>query len=315
MYKQTVNDYFLPSFLKSAPIKIALVAFIYNALAFISYQITVTPDNIAPIYTAAGFALASVLIMGRKTLIGIWIGSVVANLFSFWDTSQMLELPLISTVLSAVLVASGVTLGAALGAYFINLLNKGTYPLKTGWGVIIFLAISVFYSAICSILGVSVISLFGLSAPNHFIFNWTTWWQGDFIGTIILTPFLTSWLYRYHIKIIATSLLEAFALGLVTIFICVLVAFDHADDQYLLIIILLWATFRFRIRGVSIIAALFALLSTIYGSLGYGSFAMTTPEASLTYINSFFGLSTMIALIMAGFYSDYLHKKLDKVNA
>ena len=99
MYKQTVNDYFLPSFLKSAPIKIALVAFIYNALAFISYQITVTPDNIAPIYTAAGFALASVLIMGRKTLIGIWIGSVVANLFSFWDTSQMLELPLISTFL------------------------------------------------------------------------------------------------------------------------------------------------------------------------------------------------------------------------
>jgi hypothetical protein len=87
--------------LKSAPIKIALVAFIYNALAFISYQITVTPDNIAPIYTAAGFALASVLIMGRKTLIGIWIGSVVANLFSFWDTSQMLELPLISTILSA----------------------------------------------------------------------------------------------------------------------------------------------------------------------------------------------------------------------
>ena len=253
--------------------------------------------------------------MGRKTLIGIWIGSVVANLFSFWDTSQMLELPLISTILSAVLVASGVTLGAALGAYFINLLNKGTYPLKTGWGVIIFLAISVFYSAICSLLGVSVISLFGLSVPNHFIFNWTIWWQGDLIGTIILTPFLTSWLYRYHIKIIATSLLEALALGLVTIFICVLVAFDHADDQYLLIIILLWATFRFRIRGVSIIAALFALLSTIYGSLGYGSFAMTTPEASLTYINSFFGLSTMIALIMAGFYSDYLHKKLDKVNA
>ena len=142
MYKQTVNDYFLPSFLKSAPIKITLVTFIYNALAFISYQITVTPDNIAPIYTAAGFALASVLIMGRKTLIGIWIGSVVANMFSFWDTSQMLELPLISTILSAVLVASGVTLGAALGAYFINLLNKGTYPLKTGWGVIIFLVIN-----------------------------------------------------------------------------------------------------------------------------------------------------------------------------
>jgi integral membrane sensor domain MASE1 len=315
MYKQATNDYFLPFFLKLAPVKILLVAFIYNALAFISYQITVTPDNIAPIYPAAGFALASVLIMGRKTLIGIWIGSFVANMFSFWDTCQMLEISLFSTILSAVLVASGVTLGAALGAYCINILNKGAYPLKTGFSVILFLAVSVLYCAICSLLGVAAISLFGLSAPNHFLFNWTIWWQGDLIGTIILTPFLTSWLYRHHIKIIATSLFEAIALGLLTIFICVLVAFDHADDQYLFVIVLLWATFRFRIRGVSILAALFALLSTIYGSLGYGSFAMITPEESLTYINSFFGLSTIIALIMAGFYSDYLHKKIDKVKA
>ncbi|MGL2986537.1 MASE1 domain-containing protein [Flavobacterium sp. RSSA_27] len=315
MYKQATNDYFLPSFLKSTPIKIFIVAFIYNALAFISYQITVTPDNIAPIYPAAGFALASVLIMGRKTLIGIWVGSIVANLFAFWDTCQMLKIALTNTIMTAVLVATGVTLGAALGAYCINILNKGEYPLKTGFSVILFLAVSVFYCAICSLLGVSAISLFGLSDSNQFIFNWTTWWQGDLIGTIILTPFLTSWLYRYHIKIIATSLFEAIALGLATILICVLVAFDHADDQYLLLIVLLWATFRFRIRGVSIIAALFALLSTLYGSLGYGTFAILTPEEALTYINSFFGLSTIIALIMAGFYSDYLHKKLDKAKA
>lgn len=311
MYTQIPNNYYLPSFLKSAPIKIILVAFIYNALAFISYQITVTPDNIAPIYPAAGFALASVLIMGRTSLIGIWIGSVVANLFSFWDTCQMLEIPLTSTISTAVLVASGVTLGAALGAYCIHLLNKGEYPLKTGLSVILFHVVSVFYCAICSLFGVAAISFFGLSAPNHFLFNWTTWWQGDLIGTIILTPFLTSWLYRYHIKIIATSLLEAIILGLATLFICALVAFDHADDQYLFILVLLWATFRFRIRGVSILASLFALISTLYGSLGYGSFAITTPENSLIYLNSFFGLSTIIALIFSGYYSDYLHKKLD----
>lgn len=312
MYKQASKDYYLPQFLKVAPVKIALVAFIYNALAFISYQITVTPETISPIYPAAGFALAAVLIMGRTTLYGVWLGSFVANVFSFWDTSLMLNISFLTTCAASVMVASGVTLGAAIGAYVINSINKGKYPLRTGFSTIIFLAICVFYSAIGSLIGVVTISFFGLSAPNFFLTNWTTWWQGDLIGTIILTPFLTSWLYRDHIKIIKTSLLEAFFLGLATVLIGVLVAFDHADDQYLLLLVLIWATFRFRTRGVSIIASLFALLSTIYGSLGYGFFVVNPTENSLAYVNSFFGISTVIALIFAGFYSDYLHEKLEK---
>lgn len=310
MYKQASKDYYLPAFLKVAPVKIAIVAFIYNALAFISYQITVTPETISPIYPAAGFALASVLIMGHTTLYGVWFGSFVANMFSFSETSEMLNIPLIQTIATAILVASGITLGAYIGAWVINSINKGKYPLRTGFSTLLFIAVVIFYSAIGSLIGVASISLFGLSAPNNFLSNWTTWWQGDLIGTIILTPFIISWLYRDHIKMIKTSLVEAFFLGLATVFICVLVAYDHADDQYLLAIVLLWATFRFRIRGVSIIAALFALLTTIYGSLGYGFFAVNPTESSLAYVNSFFGVSTLVALIVAGFYSDYLHEKL-----
>jgi integral membrane sensor domain MASE1 len=310
MYKLDTNDYYTPFFLKSSLFKIILVAFIYNVLAYLSFLITVSPDNISPIYTAAGFALAAVLITGRKALIGIWIGSFVANMFSFWDVCKMLDKSVLETILTACSVATGVVIAATIGSYLINLYNKGEYPLRTGYGVIVFLVISILYCAFDSLLGVMSISFWGLNTPNHFISNWTTWWQGDLLGTIILTPFLTSWLYRHHIKIISTSLLEAIALGIATVLVCALVAFDHSDDQYLFIFILLWATFRFRIRGVSILASLFALLSTIYGNLGYGSFVIVNSEDSLIYLNSFFGLSTVIALILAGFYSDYLHKKL-----
>lgn len=312
MYKLDSNDYYTPFFLKSSLFKIIFVALVYNILAFLSFRITVSPDNISPIFPEAGFALAAVLIIGRRALIGIWAGSFVANMFSFWAVCKMLDKSLIETILSACSVATGVVIGAAIGAYLINLFNKGEYPLRNAYGVIIFIVVSFIYCAICSLLGVTAISLFGLNAPNHFISNWTTWWQGDLIGSIILTPFILSWFYRYHIKIISTSILEAIALGLATIFVCVLVAFDHPDDQYLFLIVLLWATFRFRIRGVSILASLFALLSSIYGYLGYGSFVVVTSEDSLIYLNSFFGLSTVIALILSGFYSDYLHKKLNE---
>lgn len=309
MYKLDINDYYTPFFLKSSLLKIILVAFVFNVLAFLSYRITVSPDNLSPIFPDVGFALAAVLIIGRRAIAGVWVGSFVANMFSFWDVCKMLDKSLLETILSSASVATGVTIGVTISAYLINLINKGEYPLKTGFSVIFFLAISALYCGICSLLCVSVISFWGLSTPNHFISNWITLWKGDLIGTVLISPFLISWFYRHHIKIIATSLLEAISLGLATILVCILVAFDHPNDQYLFIIILLWATFRFRIRGVSILASMFALLSSIYGYLGYGSFVVVNSEDSLININPFFGVTTVIALILSGYYSDYLHQK------
>lgn len=310
MYKLETSDYYSPFYLKSTLFKIILVAFVFNALAFLSFRITVSPENLSPIFPDVGFALAAVLIIGRKTIIGVWIGSFVANMFSFWDTCKMLDKSLLETILSSVSVATAVTIGVIISSYLILLINKDKYPLKTGYSVIIFLSICALYCGISSFLCVSAISFWGLSTPNHFISNWITLWKGDLIGTILITPFLLSWFYRHHIKIISTSLLEAIALGLATIFVCILIAFDHPDDQYLFIIILLWASFRFRIRGVSILASMFALLSSIYGYLGYGSFVVVNPEDSLINVNPFFGLTTTLALILSGFYSEYLHKKI-----
>ncbi|KFC57864.1 hypothetical protein FEM08_33490 [Flavobacterium gilvum] len=232
-------------------------------------------------------------------------------MFSFWDVCKMLDKSLLENILSSASVATGVAIGVIISSYLINLINKGEYPLKNGTSVIAFLSIGVLYCGICSLLCVSAISFWGLSIPNHFISNWITLWKGDLIGTILITPFLLSWFYRHHIKIISTSLLEAISLGLATVFVCILIAFDHPNDQYLFIIILLWATFRFRIRGVSILASMFALLSSIYGYLGYGSFVVVNSEDSLININPFFGLTTVIALILSGYYSDYLHRKLE----
>ncbi|HEU4790065.1 MAG TPA: MASE1 domain-containing protein, partial [Flavobacterium sp.] len=268
MYKLDANDYYTPFYLKSSLFKIIFVAFVFNVLAFLSFRITVSPDNLSPIFPDVGFALAAILIIGRKAITGVWIGSFVANMFSFWDVCKMLDKSLLETILSSASVATGVAIGVIISSYLINLINKGEYPLKTGSSVIAFLAISVLYCGISSFLCVSAISYWELSTPNHFLSNWITLWKGDLIGTILITPFIISWFYRHHIKIISTSLLEAILLGLATVLVCVLIAYDHPNDQYLFIIVLLWATFRFRIRGVSILASMFALLSSIYGYLG-----------------------------------------------
>ena len=310
MYKLDINDYYTPFFLKSTFFKVVMVAFVFNILAFLSFRITVSPDNLSPIFPDVGFALAAVLIVGRKALLGVWVGSFVANMFSFWDVCKMLDKSIIENILASVSVATGVVIAIAISVYLINLFNKGNYPLRTGYSVLAFLVFCILYCGICSLLCVSAISFWGLNTPNHFLSNWTIWWRGDSIGTIIIAPFIISWFYRNHIKIIATSLLEAILLGLSTFIVCGLVAFYNPNYQYLFIFILLWATFRFRIRGVSILASMFALLSSIYGYLGYGSFVVVNSDDPLIYINLFFGVTTVIALILSGYYSDYLHHKI-----
>ena len=116
MYKLAKNDYYTPFFLKPSLFKIIFVALVYNILAFLSFRITVSPDNLSPIFPEAGFALAAVLITGRRALIGIWIGSFIANMFSFWDVCKMLDKSLLETLLSACSVATGVVIGAAIAS-------------------------------------------------------------------------------------------------------------------------------------------------------------------------------------------------------
>src|SRR6187402_603926 len=168
MYKSTENDYYTPFFLKSSLFKIIFVALVYNILAFLSFRITVSPENISPIFPAAGFALAATIIAGYRSLIGIWVGSFIANMFTFMDTAKMLDKSFFETTLASGSVATGVVIGVAIGTYLINLFNKREYPMRNGYGVIIFIAVSFIYCAICSLIAVASISFWGLSTPNHF---------------------------------------------------------------------------------------------------------------------------------------------------
>src|SRR6188768_219450 len=114
MYKLEASDYYTPFYLKSTLFKIILVAFVFNVLSFLSFRITVSPDNLSPIFPDVGFALAAILIIGRKAITGVWIGSFVANMFSFWDVCKMLDKSILVTILSSASVATGVVIGVAI---------------------------------------------------------------------------------------------------------------------------------------------------------------------------------------------------------
>ena len=95
----------------SSPLAILAVAVAYAVLAKASFLLTIPPGNITPIFPAAGLALAAVVILGPKALMGVWIGSFLANTLFFLDGSTS---PAQSGPINA-LIGALIGVGAALG--------------------------------------------------------------------------------------------------------------------------------------------------------------------------------------------------------
>jgi hypothetical protein len=83
MNRTGTPEYSLPRILNSPPVAIAAVATMYAVVAKVSFLITIPPGNVSPIFPAAGIALAAVMILGRNALVGVWLGSFIANTLSF----------------------------------------------------------------------------------------------------------------------------------------------------------------------------------------------------------------------------------------
>ncbi len=301
----------------SSPVAILQIAVVYAVVARVSFLFTIPPGNITPIFPAAGLALAAVMVMGRNTLIGVWLGSFAANTISFIDGSM----PSVQTGLANVPVGAfiglGAMSGAAAGAFLVRSLCKDEHPLQSGRNVLILVVAGALGSCLISpTFGVLSLSLAGNIPWERFGYSWITWWVGDAAGTLVAAPLLLAWQQRHPFGRNAWRISEAAMLGGMTLLVCFFVFFRNTPCEYALLPLLLWAAFRFGMRGVSTTAAVIALLATIGTSRGSSPFVGASTNESLLLLNSFFGVTIICALFLAGLMEERRRadEKLYKLN-
>ena len=190
------------------------------------------------------------MIMGRNALIGVWLGSFAANTISFIDGSM----PSVHTGLPDLLVAAfiglGAMSGAAAGAFLVRRLCKDEHPLQSGRNVLILVAVGALGCCMISpTFGVLSLSLAGNIPWERFGYSWITWWVGDAAGTLVAAPLILAWQQRHPFRRNAWRILEAAVLGGMTLLVCFFVFFRNTPFEYGLLPLLLWAAFRFGMRG------------------------------------------------------------------
>ena len=279
-----------------AAARAAGVAAIYFVAGKISLSLAIPPGIASPVWISSGIALAAVLRWGRNIAPGIWVGSFLVNIGILLNHGGSPAWAVASGI------ATGSTLQALVAATLIQRSAHGEAIFDSTRGTFRFIGAALLACLIAPSLGAASLYLGGLIPLNQLSLTWLTWWLGDLVGILVVSPvFLIAW------RLEKDRLPEAILLGSALITFGVLIfggrilppQLISRPVSYIFVLPVIWAAFRFGQGGVvatSILVSAAAIRGTIQGT---GGFATATANGSLLLLQAFIGVTTLTGLLMA----------------
>ena len=270
-----------------------LIATVYYLAAKLGLLLAFEQANTSPVWPPTGIAIAAVLFWGLRAWPGIFAGALAANL------STGLTLP------PALGIATGNTLEAVAAGYVL-LSFANSYPFRKVRHVILFTAVVLTATAISATVGVGSLLMAGVVNQQAIATLWGTWWIGDVVGGLVLTPFLLTWVQRPDISLYTCRKMETLAFTVCTL-LCAALVFgkwfyvgdNHYPLSFVFIPLLVWTAFRFRQHDATLFIMALTGIS-IYATLhGLGPFVRDSANESLLLLQSFMSVVVVTTLLLA----------------
>jgi PAS domain S-box-containing protein len=273
--------------------QILLLAAVYFVAAKLSLVFAIPPGYATAVWPPSGIALAATLLWGTRLWPGVWLGAVLIN-FTI-EGSPLL----------AVLIASGNTLEAVVGAALIRRYTGLHGYFETGDAVVKFAGLAALSATIAAAIGVSSISLLKALPWSQFVVNAWTWWQGDASGMIIVTPLIASWYggawRRWSLPkaIEAGALASALALTTLIIFGGVPGEATSLPLAFITLPFVIWAAIRFGQREVTTVTAMVCAIAIWYTIQGRGPFGLGSSNAALLFLVAYTSTLVLTGLVLS----------------
>jgi integral membrane sensor domain MASE1 len=160
-------------------------------------------------------------------------------------------------------------------------------------------------------IGVSSLALTGYADWTRFSAMWLTWWLGDGVGMIVVTPLLLLWLmklpWNFHLRHSA----EALALLALIILMGQAVFGDWFSlgfmvypVAYLCAPLLVWTAFRFDQREIITLNVVLSVIAVAGTMHGFGPFMRSTWHESILLLQVFLTITTITCLIVTALVSE-----------
>ncbi len=285
---------------------VAGLAVVYFVAGKLGLQLAYVQASATAVWPCTGLAVAALLVFGYRVWPGILIGAFLVNLTTA------------GTVATSIAIAAGNTLEGLAGCYLVNRFARGKDAFERAQDIFKFaLFAGMIATAVSATIGVATLAVAGFANWAAFGSIWCTWWLGDTVGAVTVTPLLLLWWEnpslrwtREQITELAFLFLGLFATGWVVFGKPFHSELKNYPLEYLCIPFLIWAAFRFGRRKAA--TALCALsMIAVWGTLhGYGPFARESQNMSLLLMQAFMGIMAITILALAAEVSE--HKRAEE---
>ena len=279
------------------------LAALYVVTARLGLMLALSPEKKATaVWPPSGIALAALLLLGHRLWPGVWLGSLLANL---WDGFNAVNtFPLSAHLFVSADIATGSTLQALAGNFLVRRWTGSIHPFQQAAHAFMFAGAAMLMCLIAATLGVAGLYLGGFAPAKTITFIWWTWWLGDMTGVLTVGSLFLVWSRRPPCDWQPCRLAEAVLL-LLLLSTLASVVFGIVSPiplpsplAYLVIPFLVWATFRFGLHGAATSICLVSALAVMGTVQGTGPFAQPTVESSLLLLQVFMGVVSITVLVM-----------------
>ncbi len=283
-------------------VEIILLALVYHLAARLGLKMAYLQANTSPVWPPSGIALAALLLLGIRRWPGITIGVVAGSLLTAAPLPLALGLGLANT------------LEALAGAWILKRLVGFHITIDRIRDVIGLAGAAALSTAVSATLGVLVLSLLKFISLSEFFTVWITWWLGNFLGVMVITPFILAW-SKVRLSIKKKSTLVEGIIFLVLLVIVIFYVFEtsggtsvfHQALVYVIFPFAIWAALRLELTGavstVFIVSGI-AIWGTIHGT---GPFSRLPLNDSLILLQTFTGVVALTSLTLAASSAERRH--------
>jgi signal transduction histidine kinase len=276
-------------------------ALVYVAAAWFGlWLVPGVHNSVTPVWPPAGIALAVILVFGYRFWPGILIGTVAITPFSGFSVETALG------------IGVGNTLEAMLAAYLLHRVGAFHRALDRLWDVLGFVAMSSVCAAILgATIGVASLGWGQVVDRATAVPTWWTWWLGDGMGMLLVTPLLLTWSRKWRDDWTLAQVMEA--AGLLTLLIVLSMLFFGGwvlpplsyPPEYLFFPFVAWAALRLGPRGSALtVFAATAITIWDWGN-GFGPAAAKGDLESLLELLSFLGILSVTGMTLAAVTSEH----------
>ncbi|GGX37261.1 membrane protein [Streptomyces noursei] len=267
-------------------------------------QVVIAGAVVTPLWPPTGIALSCLLLLGLRMWPGIALGTVLV----IWTLTR--------PDLAGFGVVAGNTLAPVCACLMLRRVGFHTELDRLRDGVAL-VSLGAFAAMVISAtLGSGTQVLTGSLPAGDFWRTWASWWVGDAMGVLVITPLVLAFrtvrpfrdvpLYRWG---------EAAALLVTAVVVSLVATRTSLSVLFLVFPVIVWAALRFQLIGAAPCVLLMSVFAISAATGRYGPFTGRSLLESMVNLQAFNASAALTALLLSAIVTEQntIRRKIEQV--